>query len=434
MSNQTRSGDARKTRSLLSGLVIAPVFIASGFIAAGFMAPVLGAGLQGAIAEQGVAIGDAKAGAEVSGDAPLVLAQLAAPTTTAEYQRQLQAYQQAHGAFEEDASAYWSAVSDKRRIRNVKRRDHVEISPDDYVLEQPPVYSGPKRPINPFPEPEVEKPRRPARALPLVADFLRAATQHFQFTPQRPANEIDFKRAYARAAATEGLNREQAVRVYSFETGGNGGYDMQSGFTPGRPGGHAISTAVGYNQLLTTNTVELLAEQGDRMLRVLNERAQTLAGPARVTMEHKIAVLKRMIAFCRSVPDDWNQHEKLANTEQGWGVHAMVLDIDVGPLLQTHKLLTSVIFARNKGTTRPLGAAELEMMNLTGDGTGLDMVTMPPALREHVPTSNFFQRNGYERNPVAVRNNTVAKLFAVMNARMDSNQTLPGARELAGVF
>ena len=32
------------------------------------------------------------------------------------------------------------------------------------------------------------------------------------------------------------------------------------------------------------------------------------------------------------------------------------------------------------------------MMNLTGDGTGLDMVTMPQAMREQVPTSNFFQR------------------------------------------
>ena len=77
----------------------------------------------------------------------------------------------------------------------------------------------------------------------------------------------------------------------------------------------------------------------------------------------------------------------------------MVLDIDVGPMLQTHKLLTSVIFARAKGYNRPLSAAELEMMNLTGDGTGLDMVTMPQAMREQVPTSNFFQRGGYERNP-----------------------------------
>ena len=112
----------------------------------------------------------------------------------------------------------------------------------------------------------------------------------------------------------------------------------------------------------------------------------------------------------------------------------MVLDIDVGPLLQTHKLLTSVIFARAKGYTRPLTAAELEMMNLTGDGTGLDMVTMPQAMREQVPTSNFFQRGGYERNPVAIRHNTVAKLLAITDSRMDSNSNRPGAKELAAAF
>jgi hypothetical protein len=59
---------------------------------------------------------------------------------------------------------------------------------------------------------------------------------------------------------------------------------------------------------------------------------------------------------------------------------------------------------------------------------------MPQAMREQVPTSNFFQRSGYERNPVASRNNTVAKLLAVTDARMDSNSALPGARDLAAAF
>ncbi len=154
----------------------------------------------------------------------------------------------------------------------------------------------------------------------------------------------------------------------------------------------------------------------------------------RAATERNIAVVKRMMAYARSVPDTWSAHQKLADTPKGWAIHALVLDIDVGPLLQTHKLLTSVIFARNKGYTRPLTAAELEMMNLTGDGTGFDMVTMPQAMRERVPTANFFQRRGYERNPVAIRHNTVAKLLAVTNARMDSNSAKPGARELAAAF
>ena len=266
----------------------------------------------------------------------------------------------------------------------------------------------------------------------MVADLLQAAAQEFQFTPQRPTSEMEFKRAYARYALASGLTREQAVRVYSFETGGTGNYDVQSGIEHG--GKRAISTAMGYNQLLTTNSVELMAEQGNEFVKELTAKVAATSGPARKAMEHKLAVLKKMVAFTLTVPDDWSAHEKLANTAKGWAVHAMVLDIDVGPMLQTHKLLTSVLFARAKGYNRPLTAAELEMMNLTGDGTGLDMVTMPQAMREQVPTSNFFQRSGYERNPVAIRHNTVAKLLAVTDERMDVNSGKPGAKELAAAF
>jgi hypothetical protein len=358
------------------------------------------------------------------------MSQMASPQAIAEYRRKLAQYQQARAAFEQEAGAYWGAIADKRRTRNAKRRDHQPIDAEDYVLAQPPVYTGPKRPINPAPEPV--PPRPPHKAIPVVADLLQAAQQQFQFTPQRPSSELEFKRAYARVASAAGLTREQAVRVYSFETGGTGNYDVQSGIEHG--GTRAISTAIGYNQLLTTNSVELVAEQGGEIIRALTARAAQLSGPARKAMDDKIAVFKRMLAVARSVPDDWSAHARIADTQQGWAIHAMVLDIDVGPLLQTHKLLTSVIFARDKGYTRPLTAAELEMMNLTGDGTGLDMVTMPPALREQVPTSNFFQRSGYERNPVAIRHNTVAKLLTVTDARMDSNSNLQGARDLAAAF
>jgi hypothetical protein len=358
------------------------------------------------------------------------MAQAASAQAIAEYRRLLKTYQEARGAFDEEATAYWNSIAEKRRGRNAKRREHLAISLDDYVQTQPPVYTGPKRPVNPEGEPAPEIKPRQHKAIPLVADLLQAATEHFQWAPQKPASEVEFKRAYARVASAAGLTREQAVRVYSFETGGNGNYDMQSGLRSGR----AISTAIGYNQLLTTNSVELIAEQGHEFVRDLTQRAAQLSGAPRKAMDHKIAVLKKMVAYARSVPDDWSQHEKLADTPQGWALHAMVLDVDVGPLLQTHKLLTSVIFARTKGYTRPLSAAELEMMNLTGDGTGLDMVTMPQALREVVPTSNFFQRSGYERNPVAIRHNTVAKLLAITDSRMDSNSNLPGAKELAAAF
>ena len=357
------------------------------------------------------------------------MAQAASPQAIAEYHRKLKEYQEARAAFEAEAGPYWASISEKRKGRNAKRRDRQTITLDDYVLTHPPLYTGPKRPVDLAPEPSEPRERKP---IPVVADLLKAAAEEFQFVPQRPAAEIDFKRAYARYALASGLTREQAVRVYSFETGGTGSYDVQAGIEYG--GKRAISTAMGYNQLLTTNSVELMAEQGHEFVKQLAAKAATLSGPARKAMDHKLAVLRKMVAFTRTVPDDWSAHEKLANTPQGWAVHAMVLDIDVGPMLQTHKLLTSVIFARAKGYNRPLTAAELEMMNLTGDGTGFDMVTMPPAMREQVPTSNFFQRGGYERNPVAIRHNTVAKLFANMDGQMDSNSNKPGAREMAAAF
>jgi len=81
-----------------------------------------------------------------------------------------------------------------------------------------------------------------------------------------------------------------------------------------------------------------------------------------------------------------------------------------------------------------LTAAEIEMMNLTGDGNGLDMVMMPPALRQRVPTANFFQRSGYERNPIARRTGVVAALFAAIDAKMDKASQLQGARDLAAAF
>lgn len=363
--------------------------------------------------------------------AALVLVAVPALAQSGDYQRRLADYNAARSAFEAEAGAYWSAISEKRKVRIAKRRERVAVSLNDYVLEHPPLYSGPKRPVDP--DAPTEEPRE-RKALPLGSDFLRAAATHYQFRPDRPASEFDFKRAYANNALAMGLSAEQAVRVYSFETGGNGGHDMQSGFTPGKPGGRAISTAIGYNQLLTANTITLVAEQGPSILKAISDKAARSSGAERARLDHKIAVFKRMASVVKSVPQNWSAFEKLGLTEQGWGIHALVYDMDFGPILQVHKLLTSVDFARNRGYARPLSAAELEMMNLTGDGNGFDMVTMPMAMREQVPTANFFQRGGYERNPVAIRHNTVAKLLAITDQRMDVNSGQPGAKELARAF
>jgi hypothetical protein len=344
------------------------------------------------------------------------------------YRRQLAEWERVHGPYARVADAYWEAVADKRRIRNAKRRAREAVALADYVLTQPPVYSGPPRPLDPSaPTPPEQAP------IPVVADFLKAAADQFGFVPDLPHNDHEFKQAYAMAASAAGLTRDQVVGVYAFETGGNGSYDTQAGVSATRP--HPISPALGYNQLLSTNTVSLLAEYGDRYLAVLRQKAVMLRGEKRQTFDHKIDALKRMIAYCRSVPPRWSEYDRLAKTTiGGWGVHAAVLDLDIGPLLQVQKLATSVHFARAKGYTAPLSAAELELMNLTGDGNGIDMVMMPQALRIRVPTANFFQPHGYWRNPIARRSGVVANLLAEIESTMQREAQSAGARDLAAAF
>jgi hypothetical protein len=348
----------------------------------------------------------------------------------AQYHAALEAYNAAHAAFAEASDAYWNAIAEKRRLRARKRANGEAVALDDYVLTQPPVYSGPPRPRDPS---KPNEPPQPPPYVPVVTDFLAAAQDEFNFSPHRPQSESDYKRAYARVAIASGLSPDQVVRIYGFEATGNGNYDIQAGLEYNKQG-RAITTALGYNQLLATNSVEIIAESGQGFIAGLAAYAAQLPEREMRSLDARIGVLKRMVAFARSVPDDWNKHQMLAGTARGLAVHALNLDIEIGPLLQTQKLLDSVNFARRKGHERPLTAAELEMMNLTGDGNGYDMVVMPLSWRDRVPTSNFFQRSGYRDNPVAQRNNVVSKLIAATDQRMDQESGKPGARELAAAL
>ena len=349
----------------------------------------------------------------------------ASPATAA-----VEAYIRAHTAFENETEAYWQSIADKRGARIAKRRNGERIVLDDYVLEQPPVYSGPPRPPGYVPRRSLKR----SPAVPTIPQFLAAAARQYNFVPDRPKSEAEFQQAYAKAASQAGLTREQAVRIYAFETGGNGEYDTQAGLTSNK-NAKPISPAIGYNQLLSANSVNLFAGHGDKFLAALNSAAAGLIAADRDAMDRKIEALQKMIAFSRSVPNSWSAHEKLARfTDGGKGIHAAILDRDIGPLLQTQKLLDSVVYAKARGFPRPLAAVELELMNFTGDGNGLDMVTMPQELRDKVPTSNFFRPGGYKLNPIARHTGTVAALFESIDGKMDRASQLPGAKALAGAF
>jgi len=374
-------------------------------------------------------MGPASLAQDATGVAEAPVVRVAAKSHWAKVERYIRARQ----AYEEKADAYWQSIAEMRRARFAKRRNGEPVGLDDYVLDQPPVYSGPPRP--PGYLPPRRDPTRPRLPIPVVADFLQAAAEQFHFVPQRPKDEAEFKQAYAKVVVAAGLTKDQAVRIYAFETGGNGTYDVQAGLTSRHKNARPISPALGYNQLLSTNTVGLLAEHGDDFIKTLQASAAQSNGLHRMAMERKLVALRRMIAFSRTVPNRWSDHDRLAKTTRGgMGVHAAVLDRDIGPLLQTQKLLNSVLFAHMKGYKTPLTAVELELMNFTGDGNGFDMVLMPQQLRERVPTANFFQRGGYGRNPIAHRTGTVAALFAAIESKMDRASQAQGARALAEAF
>jgi len=371
----------------------------------------------------------------VAGLSSFAFAQTSTPTPEqlADYQRKLADYNAAQQKFTEDVKAYWDLVSAQRAVRNGKRRNGEQVALNDYVLTQPPVYQGPPQPMNPA-APPVTPPPVSVTYIPVKADFLKNAAAKFNFVPRVPVNEAEFKKAYARAANAAAVLKDQAVRIYGFEAGGNGTYDVQAGLEYNVPGARAISTALGYNQLLNTNSVELLAEEGDQFVKALEARATTLTGSDQAALNKKIETLKSMIEFSKSVPDEWSEHVKLGNEPEGLGIHALNLDVDVGPLLQTQKLLNSIKFAKSKGRLAPLTAAELEMMNLTGDGNGFDMISAPLEWRSQIPTSNFFQRSGYDDNSVVRRNNVISTLLAATDAKMDSESKLPGAKDLGAAF
>jgi hypothetical protein len=160
----------------------------------------------------------------------------------ADYLRKLAEYQNARRAFDAVAQPYWNSIAQMRKSRNTKRRNAEAVGLADYVLDQPPIYQGPSKPVDPFPPPGP-----PPSPIPLVSDLLRSAAEQFRFAPDQPKSETEFKKAYARFASHAGITRDQAVRIYGFEAGGNGKFDVQAGLEYDTPGAHAISTALGYN-------------------------------------------------------------------------------------------------------------------------------------------------------------------------------------------
>ena len=339
-------------------------------------------------------------------------------------------YRKARDQFERQHRSYWQRVEAKRDARKAKRLLGQEYAAEDYVAQQPPKYAGPELPGEIAKIVTEVKPPVPERPIATVADFLEHAKSLYGFVPT-PTSEREFKRRYAQEALALGLTKDQVVRIYALETGGQGTYDMQSGYNPITKQGRPISSALGYAQLLHANSTSELVKHGERFARRLLAMA-TAPGTAPEQAEAlraKAAIVRRMLKAARSIPNEWGEHVRFAGTPPGLGIHALNLDADVGPWLQVLKLRGLKDDAERAGRAS-LSGSEIELMNLAGPRTGLEML-MPVA--HNMPTANFFSEGGYYRNTI-VREKTAAELLRALNDRMEVNIKKPGAVEFAQIF
>ena len=359
--------------------------------------------------------------------------EFAAGLSTSE-RRTFETYIAARRFYNLTLNEFWDEVSEKRALRRKKRAADQAITAKDYAKGFPPDYAGPKLPADlakrwsKFQDARA-KTKPPPVPLPGVEDFLAHAREQFGFVPER-IPEREFKRRYAREALRVGLTKEQVVRVYALETSGLGTADMVAGIHPITKKGKPISTAIGYAQLLSANSTSELVKHGpDFIARLKRMAASARTEEAQKRYQRKAQILTRMLSVSKSVPNEWRRHQALGRTAKGYGIHAINIDGDIGPWLQVLKLEGLKTLAEKRGKPRLTGA-EIELMNLAGPATGLEMMT--PAGRA-ATTPNFFERGAYGRNTI-VRGKTGSELLKALDERMDTNVKNEGAVVFAQVF
>jgi hypothetical protein len=337
-------------------------------------------------------------------------------------------YLRAKAQHDRETDAYWAEIERLKDKRRDKRSSGQAFSASDFVSVQPPKYAGPSMPADVAKIIASLRPPEPPPSMENVSDFLRHARNLYGFVP-KPVTEAEFKRRYAEEALALGLTKDQVVRVYALETGGRGTYDMQAGIDPEAKSGRPISSALGYAQLLCANSVNELVKHGETFIERLKTLAASSAGRRRAELLAKATAVRRMLRAARSVPNRWSAHVAFSRTPKGLGIHALNLDGDIGPWLQTLKLKGVRDVAEKAGRTR-LSGAEIELMNLAGPQTGLDM--MDPVGR-NMPTANFFSEKAYNRNPI-VKGRTASELLAALDDRMNHNLRNAGSIAFAKAF
>lgn len=363
--------------------------------------------------------------------------------SAATYQEKLAAYRAAYGEFQTLEKRYWAEISRKKDIRSKRRKAGKKIKRKHYVLEHPPVYTGPKRPKHPNQGP-VKKKKRKKSTLP-TSKQLKVALKDLYGHKLPVYKEKDFKLAYAREAQRYGVSAEQVIGVYALETGGKGPYDLVSGEGITRNdkcklvkrGGRPLSSALGYFQLLNANTSSTVAgnargEKAERFSNRLRALAKESRGKRKRELKNKAKMLDRMIADMNKAvarmdvrKNNWNEFRKLGRTKLGHAIHALNLDLDIGPMIQMSKLAFVRSYAIKKGLGDP-ASDRLELMNLVGYPRGAAMLDKVAIT---VPTANFVKANEIRANRAVLGGKTVEESVAKIRRVIKKRKQSCGSKE-----
>ena len=125
------------------------------------------------------------------------------------YRQKLAAYKKARGAFDRRAAPYWHRISEKRGQRRSKLAHNRPLTLNDYVLEQPPLYTGP-------PEPQNRKRRRasrsPSRTSPIFCSTpgSSSASRRRRRRPRPPTSALTPERRPLRASRSGNASKSTA--------------------------------------------------------------------------------------------------------------------------------------------------------------------------------------------------------------------------------
>jgi hypothetical protein len=382
----------------------------------------------------------------------------------------MQAYKDAQKNYHDELNQYWSGVSKSKQQHEV-------------VKDFPPAYDGPKRPLG------YETPHE-SKTLPSINTMLDDWKKFAPLAEGKPlpvlkideTSEYAFKKAYAHEALIVGekygLKDKQTERIvediYTFEVGGIGKVDTLSGVSPNAVDGrniHPASTAIGYNQLMPATSLSFVdgSQSVNKRLKALAaeepSRSQEILEKNKIFSEVQHSLHEQLMKFAKtnsakyldadgkanySLYCDFAKSEipssnGLTGREMASAIQALNMDKDIGPILQSLQLddifkhslknntLQSALTEKFHGKADDFLPASVELANLAGTANAGEMLKPENA---DYPTVNFFNRQGYDANPVT-HNRTADQLLRAIYKHMQpkaGRATQDGMKEMIAAF